>query len=238
MAVTYWLVMPAAGRGKRLGADRPKQYLNLLDRSMIEWSLDVFLQDAACRGGVVAVAPEDPDWPQVRSRLARQVIEAPGGAQRSDSVRQALETLRTSGAADEDWVLVHDAARPCVTHGEVQALLQAVAAGADGGLLALPLADTLKRTEAAHAVPCAQETVPREALWRALTPQMFRLGPLLMALRACASAQRVPTDEAQAMEWQGLRPRLVTGESTNLKVTTLADLALAESILHRRRVSR
>lgn len=253
MTVRYWLVMPAAGRGKRLGADRPKQYLSLLGRTMIEWSLDPFLEDPLCLGAVVATAADDADWPLVRARLARAVIDAPGGEERSDSVRQALEVLRTVGAKDEDWVLVHDAARPCVSTGEIRALLQAVGAAAaakstsssriTGGLLALPLADTLKRAEATrdHAVPVvprAQETVPREALWRALTPQMFRLGELLVALRACASSARVPTDEAQAMEWQGATPQLVSGESTNLKVTTLADLALAESILQRREVSR
>lgn len=250
MTVSYWLVMPAAGRGKRLGADRPKQYLSLLSRTMIEWSLDPFLADPQCLGAVVATAADDTDWPHVRARLPRAVIEAPGGEERSDSVRQALERLRAAGANDEDWVLVHDAARPCVTPGEIRALLEAVAVAESvpsssmtGGLLALPLADTLKRAESvrvgtAPLVARAQETVAREALWRALTPQMFRLGELLVALRACAAASRVPTDEAQAMEWQGARPRLVGGESTNLKVTTLADLALAESILQRREVSR
>ncbi len=237
----YWLVMPAAGRGKRLGAELPKQYLPLAGRSMLEWSLQIFLNDSACRGVAVALSPGDEYWPALRTRLAHAVIEAPGGAERSDSVRQALETLRTRGADEADWVLVHDAARPCVTRAEVDALLQGVAredsagqAPLGGGLLASPLADTLKRgvTEAGSVV--SGETVPREGFWRALTPQMFRLGALLAALRAAASAGRVPTDEAQAMEWLGAKPRLITGESTNLKVTTAADLALAEGILRAR----
>ena len=234
----YWLVMPAAGRGQRLGADLPKQYLSIAGRSMLEWALHPFTSDAACRGLVVALSPGDEHWPSVRSRLLRSVIEAPGGKERSDSVRQALETLRTRGASDADWVLVHDAARPCLTSAEVSALLHGVVrddASGDsplaGGILALPLADTLKRGAAAGAGVISAETVSRDGLWRALTPQMFRLGALLGALRAAASTGRTPTDEAQAMEWQGAKPRLIAGESTNLKVTTAADLALAEGIL-------
>lgn len=237
----YWLVMPAAGRGQRLGADLPKQYLTLVDRSMLEWALQPFATDARCLGLAVALSPGDVHWPAVRTRLQRPVIEAPGGATRSDSVRQTLETLRTRGARDADWVLVHDAARPCVTAAEIAALRQGVVpadATADsplaGGLLALPLADTLKRGSAAGAAVVSAETVAREGLWRALTPQMFRLGALLAALRAAVAAGRVPTDEAQAMEWQGATPRLVTGESTNLKVTTTTDLVLAEGILRAR----
>jgi len=237
----YWLVMPAAGRGQRLAADLPKQYLTLLDRSMLEWSLQPFATDERCRGLAVALSPGDTHWPAVRARLSSVIIETPGGAERSDSVRQALETLRMRGAKDSDWVLVHDAARPCVTTAEIAALRQGVArddATADGplagGLLALPLADTLKRGTAAGAAVVSAETVAREGLWRALTPQMFRLGALLAALRVAVAAGRIPTDEAQAMEWQGATPRLVTGESTNLKVTTTTDLVLAEGILRAR----
>lgn len=233
--------MPAAGRGKRLGAELPKQYLPLAGRSMLEWSLQIFLTDAACRGVAVALSPGDAHWPAVRARLARAVIEAPGGAERSDSVRQALETLRTHGADDADWVLVHDAARPCMTRAELDALLHGVAredaagqAPLGGGILALPLADTLKRGVTDSGSVVSEETIPREGLWRALTPQMFRLGALLAALRAAVAADRVPTDEAQAMEWLGAKPRLISGESTNLKVTTAADLALAEGILRAR----
>ncbi|MBU6377829.1 MAG: 2-C-methyl-D-erythritol 4-phosphate cytidylyltransferase [Gammaproteobacteria bacterium] len=241
--------MPAAGRGQRLGADLPKQYLSIAGRTLLEWALRPFVADPACRGLVVALGPGDPYWPAVRARLGRAVIEAPGGKERGDSVRQALETLRTRGAADTDWVLVHDAARPCVTAAEIAALRHGVvrestapdglAANAPlaGGLLALPLADTLKRSAVAGAGVVSAATVPREGLWRALTPQMFRLGELLDALRAAAAAGRVPTDEAQAMEWRGATPRLISGESTNLKVTTMADLALAEGILRGREAS-
>ena len=237
----YWLVMPAAGRGQRLGADLPKQYLPVAGRTLIEWALQPFATDDACRGLVIALAAGDTHWPAIRARLSCAVIEAPGGTERSDSVRGALEALRASGASDSDWVLVHDAARPCVTASEIAALRQGVArddstsmSALSGGLLALPLADTLKRSGAQGAGVVSAETVSREGLWRALTPQMFRLGALLSALRAAAAAGRIPTDEAQAMEWIGATPRLIVGESTNLKVTTMTDLALAEGILRER----
>lgn len=234
-AAPYWLVMPAAGRGLRLAADRPKQYLPLAGRTLIEWALDPFLDDRACRGGVIALSADDAGWPTVRSRLARSLIESPGGAERADSVRGALETLLGCGADERDWVLVHDAARPCVSRGEIAALRQSVEraaqqGGVEGGLLAVPLADTLKRGESVAVV----ETLPREGLWRALTPQMFRVGALLAALRAALAAGRRPTDEAQAIEWQGGGVLLVGGESTNLKVTTMADLTIAEAVLRAR----
>lgn len=243
----YWLVMPAAGRGTRIAAERPKQYLTLAGRSMIEWALAPFLEDHDCRGFAIALSADDADWPAVRERLVRRPIETQGGAERADSVRAALEALLTAGAGERDWVLVHDAARPCVSPGEIVALRAAVehssqSGGAEGGLLAVPLADTLKRGEwgaaTAGQASTTRETLPREGMWRALTPQMFRLGALLAALRAASAAGRTPTDEAQAIEWQGSRALLVSGESTNLKVTTATDLAIAEAVLRARAVER
>jgi 2-C-methyl-D-erythritol 4-phosphate cytidylyltransferase len=200
---------------------------------MIEWSLAPFLGDAGCRGVVVAIAAGDMHWPATRGRLPRPVREAQGGATRSDSVRSGLAALRAARADDDDWVLVHDAARPCITPAEIDALRAAVTAdaGSAGGLLALPLADTLKRGDAGHGAVRSVDTLARESLWRALTPQMFRLGALERALQAAAAAGRSPTDEAQALEWQGVAPRLVAGEATNLKVTTQADVTLATAIL-------
>lgn len=229
----YWLVMPAAGRGERLGAGIPKQYLPLLGRPMLEWSLAPYLADADCRGVVVVAAAGDIHWSALRPRLARPVRDTVGGATRADSVASGLAALRAARAGDDDWVLVHDAARPCVTTAEIDALRAAVGADpqAAGGLLALPLADTLKRGDAAHGALRSAGTLSRESLWRALTPQMFRLGALQRALEAAARDGRSPTDEAQALEWQGLAPRLVAGEATNLKVTTQADVTLAEAIL-------
>jgi len=230
----YWLVMPAAGRGKRLGGATPKQFLTVAGRPLIAWSLQPFFDDPRCAGVMVAIAPDDADWLRLRPSLPRPVLETSGGAERADSVRLALQALLGRGAQAADWVLVHDAARPCVSTAEIKALVDAVVAHAEGdvragGLLAVPLADTLKRGRSR-----SEATVPREGLWRALTPQMFRLGALLQALQQAESEGRKPTDEAQAMEWQGSEPLLVGGESTNIKVTTFADLRLVEGILQAR----
>ncbi|MEZ5488160.1 MAG: 2-C-methyl-D-erythritol 4-phosphate cytidylyltransferase [Steroidobacteraceae bacterium] len=228
----YWLIIPAAGLGQRLGAGLPKQYLEVAGRCLLEWALAPFLADPRCMGVVLSLAADDRWWPGLRARLSRGVLEARGGAERSDSVRQALELL-AGRVADDPWVLVHDAARPCVSRQEIDALLGAVADHPDGGLLALPLADTLKRADAvAGNPPVVARTESRKGLWRALTPQAFRLRPLLAALQAAAQAGRVPTDEAEAIEWAGLgRPLLVAGSASNLKVTTPADLALVTRLL-------
>ena len=201
----YWLVMPAAGRGKRLGGTVPKQFLTVAGRPLIAWALQPFFDDPRCAGVMLAIAPDDADWLGIRSSLPRPVLETTGGAERADSVRLALQALLARGAQATDWVLVHDAARPCVSNAEIKALVDAVVAHVEtgssagdlraGGLLAVPLADTLKRGRSR-----SEATVPRDGLWRALTPQMFRLGDLLQALQQAESEGRKPTDEAQAME--------------------------------------
>lgn len=231
----YWLVIPAAGLGQRLGASLPKQYLEIAGRSLLEWALAPFVADPRCAGVVVALAPGDRWWPPIRARLGRPVLEAAGGAERGDSVRLALEAL-ANHVADDPWVLVHDAARPCVEPAEVDALLDTVARHGRGGLLALPLADTLKRQAEPSASPAAVDrTEPRAGLWRAATPQAFPLRTLLAALQSAAREGRVPTDEAQAVEWAGLgAPLLVPGSSANIKVTTPADLALVTTLLEAR----
>ena len=221
--------MPAAGRGLRFGAQLPKQYAPLAGRTVIEWALAPFVADPRCRGIAVAVAPGDARWPRLAARTgARELASIAGGAERCDSVLNALGALP---AADEDWVLVHDAARPCVSGRELDALLGRLADHPVGGLLALPLADTLKRGDEAGVVAA---TLPRAGLWRALTPQMFRAGLLREALRDARERGVVPTDESQAIEWRGLKPQLVAGESSNLKITTAADLAWAEILLRTR----
>jgi 2-C-methyl-D-erythritol 4-phosphate cytidylyltransferase len=223
----YWLVMPAAGSGQRFGQELPKQYMPLAGRTVIECSLAPFLADPRCSAVVVAVAASDQRFALLQVAKEARVSSVTGGAQRADSVLAALESIH---AGDDDWVLVHDAARPCVTRAEIDALLECAGSDAAGGLLAVPLADTLKREQAGrvHATPS------RESLWRALTPQMFRLGALRSALQAARIAGRIPTDEAQALEWQGQKPRLVAGSAMNLKITTAADLLLAGAILSQR----
>lgn len=218
--------MPAAGSGQRFGQQIPKQYMPLAGRTVIQWSLAPFLDDGRCQGAVVALAAADAHFARL-GLGTEKVATVMGGAQRADSVLAALESIR---ADDDEWVLVHDAARPCVTREEIDRLLQQAGADAVGGLLAVPLADTLKR-EASGRVT---DTPPRAGLWRALTPQMFRLGALREALQAAGREGRSPTDEAQALEWRGSAPRLVQGSPQNLKITTAADLSLAAAILWQR----
>ena len=227
----YWLVMPAAGAGRRFGAGAPKQYAPLEGRTVIEWALAPFLADARCAGIVVALAPGDEHWG--RLPLRERALTSAGGAQRSDSVRNALSAL--SGEAQPlDWVLVHDAARPCLENADLERLLRHLDAHPVGGLLGVRIADTLKRGEGAGVEATVLATEERTGLWRALTPQMFRYAALCDALDAARGAGRTPSDEAQALEWHGERPLLIEGAASNLKVTTAADLLLAGAILRSR----
>lgn len=213
--------MPAAGCGRRFGGERPKQYHDLCGRTVLEYALAPFLGDARCRGVVVALDPADNWFASLALATDPRVRRIAGGARRCDSVRNALEVVP---AQDDDWVLVHDAARPCLMREDLDRLLAALAGEPAGGLLATPLADTLKRADGDGRV---RDTPSREGLWRALTPQMFRRGLLRQALDAARQDGREPTDEAQAVEWLGHVPRLVPGSPANLKITTAADLRLA-----------
>jgi 2-C-methyl-D-erythritol 4-phosphate cytidylyltransferase len=238
----YWLVMPAAGAGQRFGADLPKQYAPLEGRTVIEWALAPFIEDSRCALAVVAVAAADAHWAALSARLAGraaadgtlpQVMSVTGGAQRSLSVRAALAALAGRASA-QDWVLVHDAARPCLASADLERLLGALALHPLGGLLAAPAADTLKR--ARPGAPAEIDaTLERAGLWRALTPQMFRYGRLCAALDAAHAGGRFPTDEAQALEWQGGHPALVAASAANIKITGTADLPLAAAILRAQR---
>jgi 2-C-methyl-D-erythritol 4-phosphate cytidylyltransferase len=229
----YWLVMPAAGSSSRFGLDVPKQYAPLAGSSVIEWALAPFLGDARCAHAVVALAADDSGWAHVAARLgplAARVTTVVGGGSRSQSVRHALAALEPRAAA-ADWVLVHDAARPCLETRDLERLLGELAAHAVGGTLASPVADTLKRARGAVAIAA---TVERSGLWRALTPQMFRYGRLCAALDGAHASGRFPSDEAQALEWLGEEARLVAGAASNLKITTREDLMLADALLARR----
>lgn len=221
MSARFWLVIPAAGIGARMAADRPKQYLQVAGRSILEHTLQRFLDHPALRGVVVSLAADDPYWPVLAVASDPRIRRAAGGRERADSVLAGLETLKNEGAADDDWVLVHDAARPNLALEDLQRLLDSLADDPVGGLPAVPARDTLKRAGADGRV---QETVDRSVIWQAYTPQMFRLGALRQALAQALRAQVAITDEASAMEWAGLAPRLVEGRADNLKVTRPEDL--------------
>ena len=221
----YWLVMPAAGASERFGGTEPKQHMPLAGRTVLELALQPFTDDPRCQGIALALAPPALADKALRGRLGLKVAPIAGGVRRCDSVLAGLTALRM--AADADWVLVHDAARPCLSAADLEQLLAAGARHAVGALLADPVTDTLKRDDGASGCEC---TVDRRALWRALTPQMFRYGALRAALEAAIAAGREPTDEAQAMEWQGARPLLVAARDSNIKLTRGPDLALAVTI--------
>ena len=220
-------VVPAAGRGERFGGRRPKQYLPLLGRPVLSWSLAPLLAEAAIRKVVVALPAGDRRFARLEESRDPRVRPCPGGDRREVSVAQALEVLADE-ARDSDWVLVHDAARPCLAQADLRALIGALRDDPVGGLLAVPVADTLK---SATRDDRSARTVAREGLWRALTPQMFRYGVLRRALRLALARGRSPTDEASAVEALGLRPRLVAGRADNVKLTRAEDHGLAAAIL-------
>jgi 2-C-methyl-D-erythritol 4-phosphate cytidylyltransferase len=227
MSARFWLVIPAAGVGARMAADRPKQYLQVAGRSILEHTLGCFLEHPALLGAVVCLAEDDPYWPRLAIARDERVRRAPGGAERADSVLAGLQALRLAGADEQDWVLVHDAARPNLAAEDLQRLLQALAEDPVGGLLAVPARDTLKRAGPDGRV---ERTIDRSVVWQAYTPQMFRLGALQQALAGALAAGVAVTDEASAIEWAGLAPRLVEGRADNLKVTRPEDLAYLQRL--------
>ncbi len=219
--------MPAAGSARRFGGTLPKQHATLGRSTVVETSLAVFLADGRCAGVVLAMTPGDPRREALRGRLPTSVLIVDGGAERSASVLAGLEAL-TATAQPEDWVLVHDAVRPCLSHEDLELLLAAGAASAAGAVLAAAVTDTIKAGDSGRR---SIRTVPREDLWRALTPQMFRYRRLCEALGRARAGGREPTDEAQAVEWLGDRPLLVAARDSNPKITTGEDLAVAAAIL-------
>ena len=224
-----WAIMPAAGRSTRFGSGTPKQYLTVAGLTLIEHSLRALLGHPEVDGVMVALSPDDPYWAGWREMEGKPVYTCLGGAERADSVLAALQALPATVSEDQ-WVLVHDAARPCLRAVDLSRLIAIGQADPIGAILAAPVRDTIKRADDQSR---SNMTEPREALWRALTPQMFRRGGLTRALQAAMRVGATITDEAMAMERLGLKPRLVEGSEDNIKVTTPADLALAEFILKR-----
>lgn len=221
-----WALVPAAGSGRRFGGELPKQYLKVADKPLIEHALRSLLAHPGIDGVVVALAADDPHWPGWASLCGKPIVTCTGGAERADSVLAALRALPVD-VANDALVLVHDAARPNLRGEDISRLIESASVGADGAILAAPVRDTLKRASG----DAIAHTEPRTALWRALTPQAFRRDLLLRALEAAIADQMIVTDEAMAIERLGLHPRLVEGREDNLKVTTPADLLLAEFLL-------
>ena len=223
----FFALIPAAGGGSRMGRERPKQYLELAGRPLLYYSLRRLCEHRSIEQVFVVLAQGDSHFTRFDWRRFGLEIEPLycGGETRAASVFNGLLAAHDAIAAS-DWVLVHDAARPCLGAAELERLIAELAEDETGGLLAVPVADTLKRANREGRV---LESEPRDNLWLAQTPQMFRYRLLIEALRATDHA--VATDEARAIENLGLKPRLVMGDVRNLKVTYPEDLALAELIL-------
>ena len=229
MTARFFGLVPAAGSGSRLGIAGPKQYSRLAGKPMLRHSVESLLAAAEVQTVFVVLAPGDEefrkiDWKGIDARVAPLYC---GGASRRDSVLNGL-VAAASAVDPDDWMLVHDAARPCLGPAELRRLIDAVGGDEVGGILAIPVADTLKRGDEDGRIV---ETEPRDHLWQAQTPQMFRHGTLLHALRGTGPV----TDEASAVEALGYKPRLVEGSTTNLKVTFASDLQIAEGLLGSRR---
>ena len=224
MASRTWYVIAAAGRATRFGGPVPKPYLRIAGATLIEHCLRSLTRLPGVAGGAVVLATGDRRYERLPAAIRRRVVAVEGGETRATSVLNGLRSLIT--AAPDDWVLVHDAARPCVPASDLRALVAACRRDPVGGILAVPVADTLKQADDDGR---SLRTLPRERLWRAQTPQMFRVGLLVRALGEAQAAGFDPTDEAAAIEKLGLRPRLVEGSPLNVKVTRPGDLAFADA---------
>ncbi|BAN69229.1 2-C-methyl-D-erythritol 4-phosphate cytidylyltransferase [endosymbiont of unidentified scaly snail isolate Monju] len=219
-----WAVIPAAGVGRRMGSDIPKQYLPLGGRTVIEHTVERLLLHPGIDGLYIALGEQDAWWEDTEYAMHPDLVRVPGGTERVHSVLNALLALERRAAPD-DWVLVHDAARPCVRREEISRLIERVeASDAAGGLLGVPVRDTMKRSGEDDRV---RRTVEREHLWHAFTPQMFRLRALREAIEGALAAGVTVTDEASAMEWAGHAALLVEGLASNIKITRPGDLELA-----------
>ncbi len=215
------VVIPAAGIGKRMGSTIPKQYLKINNRTILEHTVGIFLKSELVHRIIICTRADDEIFNSLGLTKNLKIQRVDGGAERVDSVLNGLRYVTT------DWVMVHDAARPCLTQSDIQNLVRAVQ-GYCGGILGCAVRDTMKRTDPSLAI---QGTVDRSLLFHALTPQMFQTKELLSAIETAQKAGVTITDEASAMEFAGFHPQLVAGRSDNIKITQSSDLALAQFIL-------
>ncbi|NOR41431.1 MAG: 2-C-methyl-D-erythritol 4-phosphate cytidylyltransferase [Gammaproteobacteria bacterium] len=230
----FWAIVPAAGSGRRMQAETPKQYLQLADKTVIEHTLDTLLACERLSGVILVLSASDQHWAEIEGRYQGHALETvTGGVERCHSVLNGLQHL--AGKTEEsDWVLVHDAARPCVRRSDIETLIKSLETDAVGGVLGVPVADTMKRVDDGLRVTATAE---REGLWHAYTPQMFRAGMLRAALQQAIDQGCMVTDEASAMELAGYPPRMVQGHRDNIKITVPSDLALAAFYLQSRTLS-
>ncbi len=225
----YWVVIPAAGVGSRMGVDKPKQYISINNKTIIEHTIDCFIDREEIEKIVIAISKEDEFWPTLPISNNEKIITAPGGEERYQSVLNSLQTL--SGKAESsDWVMVHDAARPCLNQSAIDRLVIELRSHDVGGILAMPCRDTMKRANDDGEI---DKTVERDLLWHAQTPQMFKYGMLLSAIEDALKNKTVVTDESMAIERMGFKPMLVHGHQENMKLTHKDDLEPLKAYLDR-----
>lgn len=233
----FYAIVPAAGVGSRMKADIPKQYLTLHNKTVLEHTVEKLLNHPYIEKVIIAVTKDDPFFPQLKLASDDNVVRVDGGQQRVDSVFSGLDYIVTAISQPEAWVLVHDAARPCIHNSDIDKLIRQAGSSEVGGILASPVSDTIKRSTSItdktviDKTAVIDKTIARENLWHALTPQMFRAKPLYDALQAAIKKGLLITDEASAMEAMGLKPMLVKGRSDNFKITQPEDLDLASFYL-------
>ncbi|MFC5428100.1 2-C-methyl-D-erythritol 4-phosphate cytidylyltransferase [Paraburkholderia denitrificans] len=231
MTPRLFALIPCAGTGSRSGSAMPKQYRMVAGRDLLHYTLAAFDACGEFAQTLVVLAPDDNYFDARRFGGLRFAVRRCGGASRQASVFNGLAALAEFGAHDDDWVLVHDAARPGITPALIRSLVDALKDDDVGGIMALPVADTLKRVAPGGPAPRIARTEARDGLWQAQTPQMFRIGMLRAAIERAQQDGHDLTDEASAIEWLGHSPRLVQGSLRNFKVTYPEDFALAEAIL-------
>jgi len=230
---SIWAIVPAAGIGKRMQSSTPKQYLTLNDRPVIEHTVNSLLENENVKGLVIALQADDAYWPEINITSQKPLLRTTGGKERADSVLNAINELFNyeNFDASSDWVMVHDAVRPCVRQQDLDKLVSEVGEDHNGGLLALPVRDTMKRQRADAPSASVETTVERENLWHALTPQYFPAESLKNALQTALQDKLSITDESSAMELAGFSPKLVAGHEDNIKITRPDDLRLASLYL-------
>lgn len=225
-AASFWFIVPAAGAGRRMGSDKPKQYLQLQGKTILDHTLSRLLSVDLLAGIILALDEQDIEFTNSIYAKHEKIHRVTGGKERADSVLAGLHFLADK-AVQQDWILVHDAARPCVTNECISLLQSRLANDPVGGILAVPVVDTIKRVDTQTIV----QTIDRSTLWQAQTPQMFRYGVLYKALYEAIDRKQAITDEASAIELAGLPAKIIEGSTDNIKITRPADLDLAAYIL-------
>ncbi len=226
-----WAIVPAAGFGQRMGMEVPKQYLEINDKAILEITLSKLLENKNIEQIVVCIAIDDERWPELEISKNPKIKQTGGGSSRALSVMNGLSYIENL-AEDEDWVLIHDAARPCLSQNLLNNLLNKLSDDQVGGILAVPVKDTLKVSDSSGTT--IDKTLDRSQIWHAQTPQIFRYGLLKKAMHNALCSSLKITDESSAMEYAGHKIKLIESDSSNLKITTKDDLILAKYFLGNR----